>query len=277
MRILKIIGVLLVVIIVLVGYSFFSAFKDTRKPDYFSENGKMYYKLRVLTKDLFETREIEGADPDTFHVVSTDFHGFDIADILSKDKNSVYIQKNDLSPVMKIDGADPATIKQLSGVWWLQDKNNVYLDGKKVADADPATFSELASGTLFKDKNHVYLVGNILHGADPASFKAVGGAYYSDIHNIYYCHLTSEPTCPVVKGADKNTFTVQKWDQTGNPGLNSDFAFDAQHVFYYENMVEDADPKTFRKIGSGYSEIYKDSRHTYGYSPSTRAKLVITD
>ncbi|MBP6925962.1 MAG: DKNYY domain-containing protein [Candidatus Pacebacteria bacterium] len=277
MRILKIIGVLLVILIVFISYSFFSAFKDSRKPNYFSENGKMYYKLRVLTKDLFETREIEGADPDTFNVVSTDFHGFDIADILSKDKNSVYIQESDLSPVIKIDGADPATIKAMSGVWWLQDKNHVYLGGKKVLDADPATFSEITNGVLFKDKKHVYLLGDILSGVDVASFNSLGGSYYADTNSIHYCHLTSDPTCVVVKGADKNTFTVQKWDQTGNPGLNPDFAFDAQHVFYYENMVEDADPKTFHKIGSGYSEIYKDSRHTYGYSPSTRAKLVITD
>lgn len=267
----------MVIGVVFIGYMFFSVFKEVQQPNYFAENGKMYYKLRVLTKDLFETREIEMADPETFHVVSFGFHGLDIADILSKDKNSVYIQEDESTPVIKIDGADPATIKAMSGVWWLQDKNHVYLGGKKIVDADPDTFSEITDGVLFKDKKHVYLLGDILSGVDAASFNLLGGSYYSDINRIYYCHLTSEPTCVIVQGADKNTFIVQKWDKTGNPGLNPDFAFDAQHVFYYENIVEDADPKTFRKIGNGYDEIYKDSRHTYGYSPSTRAKLVITD
>lgn len=278
--ILKAIGALVVLGIVFIVFAGYSGIKKSNQPKYYEENGKMYYTLYTAVSDpkkAYQKKEIVGADPLTFKVINSEstFHA-GIINILSADKNSVFIQGDESEPVTKLIGADPETIKQVGGVWWLQDKNSVYLGGNKVAGADPVSFVEV-NHPLYKDKNNVYLKNDILSGADAKSFSKMDGPYYSDISNLYYCNLTDTPppTCIIMREADRSTFAVQKWSQNSKSRLDPDFAFDSSRVFYLGNIVPDADPKTFQKIGVGYDEFYRDANHTYKYSPETRAKIIL--
>ncbi len=278
--ILKIAGLLILAGIVLIGFGIYSGVKKVGQPAYYEENGKMYYTLYNGVNDKenpYLKKEIEDADPETFKVISSEstFHS-GIIDILSADKNYVFIQESESRPVEKLVGADPKTIKQIGGISWLQDAKNVYLYGEKVDGADPVAFSEIRN-PLYKDKNNVYLRGKVLVGADAKTFVEIDrSSYYKDKNNVYYCSLTDTPppSCKIVVGADLSDFVIQRWSQDGGNKLDSDFAFSSGKVFYFGEVIVGADSTTFHKIGVGPDEYYKDANHTYKYPPETRAKII---
>ncbi len=286
-NILKIVGLLVLIWLALAGRTFYSAVKEAKQPKYYEENGRMYYDLRLASNnskdapDFLLKTEIKGSDPDTFKVISGkySFSRGSVSDILSVDKDSVFIQESEGEPVVKLIDADPKTIKQVDGVWWLQDKNNVYLGGNKVDGADPASFSEIKN-PLYKDKNNIYVNNNVLLGADvenfAETFEVLNYPYYRDSSNVYYCDLTdsSLPTCTVVSGADQSTFVVQNLEDAKSE-LGDKFAFDKNHVYYLGNIIEGADPKTFKKNVINQDEFYQDANHTYKYASEEGDKIIM--
>ncbi len=71
--------------------------------------------------------------------------------------------------------------------------------------------------------------------------------------------VSSEPHEWLIKGADPKTFQVCS---------NSDWAKDKNHAYYKDNIIFDADPKTFESIDELYG---KDSKHVFYYEPYARS------
>lgn len=115
----------------------------------------------------------------------------------------------------------------------------------------------------YEDRNKIYVDGEPLDHIDAASFKLLqsgdfdGGAYAKDKNAVYY-------SCKgeVLKGADPATIQV----------VGQNYVRDASHVYYYNSIIDAADPNTFtllggtEDIGMGLttSHIYsKDKNHVY--------------
>jgi len=76
--------------------------------------------------------------------------------------------------------------------------------------------------------------------------------------------ISPEPHEWLIKGADPKTFQVCN---------NPDWAKDKNHVYYKDNIIFDADPKTFESIDGLYG---KDSKHIFYYEPYARADKQIS-
>ncbi|WP_321423783.1 DKNYY domain-containing protein [uncultured Bacteroides sp.] len=76
--------------------------------------------------------------------------------------------------------------------------------------------------------------------------------------------VSSEPHEWLIKGADPKIFQVCN---------NSDWAKDKNHAYYKDNIIFDADPKTFESIDRLYG---KDSKHVFYYEPYTHTDRQIS-
>jgi hypothetical protein len=113
-------------------------------------------------------------------------------------------------------------------------------------------------------------------GADPSSFEeAVYGTgtstvplgYFRDSKNVYHWNgsASGEPISQVT-GADVATFEVIP-NQNAEPGpLSDEFAKDKNHIYYFGDVVSQADPVTFSVLldSTGFDWGYaKDKNHFY--------------
>lgn len=144
-----------------------------------------------------------------------------------------------------LPGADPATFKPVNK-WLGHDSQRVYYLSRLVPGVDVATLKAVRK-PVFKDKNDYYYETSPVHVADMKSFKILKWAYGSfwakDALYAYFDTMRIQ--------ADVKTFKV----------LNPAVAKDKSHVYYFGDIIPDADPATFKPIGNS---IYnRDKSHIW--------------
>ena len=195
-----------------------ASFEDIFKEAFYKDKNSVYYV--DMTEDKQELKKLEGADADTFEL-----------GIFSKDKNSVFIDKQ------RLEGVSPKGFEVLnSDLNFIKDYKNVfYLDR---AD-DGITF--------------IPRVQNI-EGVDIATLEFAGGhysKYYKDKNNVYFMD-NRDGKIKFKKLSYVNPKTFEMVDNT--------FARDDKNLYLFEYKLDGIDAKTFEKISSN---IVKDKNGLY--------------
>ena len=207
------------------------------------DNSYLKDKDSVYLIDENRLRRLERLDPATFRNAGAGY---------VRDKNGVYkyyktyitFDDKDLKREPIFD-ARSFRIIDADGRY-VRDRNNVYLDNKKIEGADPSTFEILKKDniTYAKDKNNIYYWGNKIEGAEKYSFEIMDDPSFSrDIHNIYF----------LGKKTDKKSYPSE-YEKRGND------------VYRYNKKLEGIDANTFEKMSlisgfkdkNGYYVIDKD-------------------
>ena len=156
----------------------------------------------------YVTRLIEGADPESFVVLSNSIYGR----YYGKDKNHVYMQGS------IIPAADPGTFRLLTFPW-SRDKAHVFLETDEVAIRDIESFEVLKvnsiTGGWVRDEMAYYYGQREVTEADYTSFQILDDEYAKDKNRVYWW---GRP----VPSADPDTFEV----------LNHGWARDKSHRFF---------------------------------------------
>lgn len=143
-------------------------------------------------------------------------------------------------------------------------------------DADPNSFETLKDW-LAKDKQHVWYQQAWIEGADPASIKADKQPLCHDANDYYFkgeaLHVSDMQTFKVIDldsyfiGKDKNycyttdgRFKITDYKAFERIGYRH--STDSHHVYYYTEVVEGADPKTFEEDQTA-SSVGKDKNGIY--------------
>ena len=195
-----------------------ASFEDILKEAFYKDKNSVYYV--DMTEDKQELKKLEGADADTFE-----------PGIFSKDKNSVYVDKQ------RLEGVSPKGFEILDNdLNFIKDYKNVfYLDR---AD-DGITF--------------IPRVQNI-EGVDVATLEFAGGyysKYYKDKNNVYFMD-NRDGKIKFKKLSYVNPKTFEMVDDT--------FARDDKNLYIFEYKLNGIDPKTFKKLSY---EIVKDKNGLY--------------
>jgi len=243
-----------------------ASFEDIFKEAFYKDKNSVYYVDR--TEDKQELKKLEGADADTFEL-----------GIFSKDKNSVYVDKQ------RLEGVSPKGFEILDNdLNFIKDYKNVfYLDRaddgitfiprvQNTEGVDVATLESVGKSFFkdyFKDKNNVYIVASErpvstdsintklnfykLIGANPKTFELIDN-FGRDDKNVYFLDKK-------LKGIDAKTFEEISFsivkDKNGlHILLNSDdFGIKTRNL-----KISGLDLKTFKKLENGY---YKDKNNVY--------------
>ena len=195
-----------------------ASFEDIFKEAFYKDKNSVYYV--DMTEDKQELKKLEGADADTFE-----------PGIFSKDKNSVYVDKQ------RLEGVSPKGFEILDNdLNFIKDYKNVfYLDR---AD-DGITF--------------IPRLQNI-EGVDVGSLEFAGGyysKYYKDKNNVYFMD-NRDGKIKFKKLSYVNPKTFEMVDNT--------FARDDKNLYLFEYKLDGIDAKTFEKISSN---IVKDKNGLY--------------
>lgn len=195
-----------------------ASFEDIFKEAFYKDKNSVYYV--DMTEDKQELKKLEGADADTFEL-----------GIFSKDKNSVYVDKQ------RLEGVSPKGFEVLnSDLNFIKDYKNVfYLDRAE----DGITF--------------IPRVQNI-EGVDIATLEFAGGhysKYYKDKNNVYFVD-NRDGKIKFKKLSYVNPKTFEMVDDT--------FARDDKNLYIFEYKLNGIDPKTFKKLSY---EIVKDKNGLY--------------
>jgi len=195
-----------------------ASFEDIFKEAFYKDKNSVYYVDR--TEDKQELKKLEGADADTFEL-----------GIFSKDKNSVFIDKQ------RLEGVSPKGFEVLNSDFsFIKDYKNVfYLDR---AD-DGITF-------IPKIQN--------IEGVDIATLEFAGGhysTYYKDKNNVYFVD-NRDDKIKFKKLSYVNPKTFEMVDNT--------FARDDKNIYLFEYKLDGIDPKTFKKLSYG---MIKDKNGLY--------------
>jgi len=195
-----------------------ASFEDIFKEAFYKDKNSVYYV--DMTEDKQELKKLEGADADTFEL-----------GIFSKDKNSVFIDKQ------RLEGVSPKGFEVLnSDLSFIKDYKNIfYLDR---AD-DGITF-------IPKIQN--------IEGVDIATLEFAGGhysKYYKDKNNVYFMD-DRDGKIKFKKLSYVNPKTFEMVDNT--------FARDDKNLYLFEYKLDGIDAKTFEKISSN---IVKDKNGLY--------------
>jgi len=195
-----------------------ASFENILKEAFYKDKNSVYYVDK--TEDKQELKKLEGADADTFEL-----------GIFSKDKNSVFIDKQ------RLEGVSPKGFEVLNSDFsFIKDYKNVfYLDR---AD-DGITF-------IPKIQN--------IEGVDIATLEFAGGyysKYYKDKNNVYFMD-NRDGKIKFKKLSYVNPKTFEMVDNT--------FARDDKNLYLFEYKLDGIDAKTFEKISSN---IVKDKNGLY--------------
>lgn len=144
-----------------------------------------------------------------------------------------------------LPGADPATFEQVKS-WLGHDSQHVYYLDRLVPGVDVASL-KVVRKPLFRDKNDYYYEDSPIHVADVESFKIIKWSFDSfwakDSRYAYFDTTRLE--------VDLATFKVE----------SESVAKDKSHVYYFGDLVPDADPATFKCINK--SAYYRDKNHIW--------------
>jgi hypothetical protein len=194
---------------------------------YEEKDGKIYYKWIHGGNWTRENTLVKEADAASFKTImnSTNLN-------LGKDKNHVFKDASIL------EYADPLTFEEIKEYYW-KDKNHVYLlqfggTDCRIPNADPKTFLVVNDGLWAKDKNHVYYQFDQLNDVDPPIFIAIDENWGKDDRFYYYHNLR-------IDSLDYKTAEI----------ISSYYIKDKNNVFFWDAIVKDANPKTFKADGVG--------------------------
>lgn len=201
---------------------------------------------------------IEGADPKTFEIISTDY----LDDSLDPKQNPTLTYARDKNFLYrvgeKVVDADPDTLIIL-GNGYIKDKNSVYSRGKKIEGSDSKTFEFLKYGYA-RDKNFVYLVwqNKKIENSDGKSFEILNEDYARDSDAVYYKQKKLE-------GADSNTFEIIYPANVRKHISPSGYAKDKNFLYFQGARIDGADPATFEIVEYGIQGIQaRDKNFVYG-------------
>ena len=243
-----------------------ASFENIFKEAFYKDKNSVYYV--DMTEDKQELKKLEGADADTFEL-----------GIFSKDKNSVYVDKQRLKGVspkgFEILDNDLDFIKDYKNVFYLDraDDGITFIPRvQNIEGVDIATLESVGKSFFkdyFKDKNNVYIVASErpistdsintklnfykLIGANPKTFELIDN-FGRDDKNVYFLDKK-------LKGIDAKTFEEISFsivkDKNGlHILLNSDdFGIKTRNL-----KISGLDLKTFKKLENGY---YKDKNNVY--------------
>ncbi|MDO4639181.1 MAG: DKNYY domain-containing protein [Leptotrichia hongkongensis] len=253
-----------------------ASFENIFKEAFYKDKNSVYYV--DMTEDKQELKKLEGADADTFEL-----------GIFSKDKNSVFIDKQ------RLEGVSPKGFEVLnSDLNFIKDYKNVfYLDRaddgitfiprvQNIEGVDVATL-EFAGGhysKYYKDKNNVYFMDNRdgkikfkkLSYVNPKTFEMVGNTFARDDKNIYLFEYKLD-------GIDAKTFEK----------ISSNIVKDKNGLYFLEDIekenenieiktrkinIKGLDLKTFEHIDDYY---YKDKNNVYYESDNNLYKIENAD
>jgi hypothetical protein len=163
-----------------------------------------------------------------------------------------------------LEEADPKSFRALNEEY-SADSRHVWYRGDKIEGANPQTFvapeknnSLDISIDLARDDHDYYNQNKPLHVVEMGSFKRVDGSWAVDRQNVYYIGLEAEIGKDIVPIGDYSTFRV----------LNDFYATDAKNVYYKNNIVDGADPKTFAPL-FGENNFGKDKNRVYYKASAT--------
>lgn len=215
--------------------------------------------------------KIEGANPDTFEMidydwskddklyfynykpVAVDYQSFEILnDVCSKDKNTVYLHRQDEIIPSQIDVATVRVIDKhyiadkefvFSFSNWLEDMEEALI---KIPVKDLETISVMKHDYLLVD-DKVYHDNKLMPMADRASFKLWKDTYYgADNNHIYY---SGKP----IEEVDLETFHVYEYQA---------YAKDKNNAFFDGKVLEGVDLATFGPKDADRL-LFKDKNHVY--------------
>jgi len=117
------------------------------------------------------------------------------------------------------------------------DRYSVFYRGRKV-DADVDSLEKFRDDDCFKDKNNVFLNGKKVEFLDAKSFEVYPSSqdscteYSHDKNGVYY-------DFEKIEGADEQSFQVGKY------WMKENFGLDKNNVYRFGKKIEGADPKTY--------------------------------
>jgi hypothetical protein len=209
----------------------------------------VFFSFVELASSEYAAKKPEGYDSATFERLNKTF---------AKDINHVYCYNEIL------EEADPKSFRALNEEY-SADSRHVWYRGDKIEGANPQTFvapeknnSLDISIDLARDDHDYYNQNKPLHVVEMGSFKRVDGSWAVDRQNVYYIGLEAEIGKDIVPIGDYSTFRV----------LNDFYATDAKNVYYKNNIVDGADPKTFAPL-FGENNFGKDKNRVYYKASAT--------
>lgn len=202
----------------------FELVKDNTIPNEHDETIQRLF-LQDKKSVYFFCKKIEGADPETFEILSYFF---------ARDKNNIYIPNSWEGVVKKAIVIDRKNFEKSANV------------------IDPKSF-EVLSNFIVKDINNVYYFADgylvISPKIDSKSFEILSEIHGKDKNNIYTIARNEE--LKVINDADKSSFEVLK---VPDKPYDLRYSKDKNNVYYHENIINEADPATFLIINGIYSK-----------------------
>jgi hypothetical protein len=205
--------------------------------EYTKDKNKVYYKW--ISSGRFWVVELPLADVSSFEVI-----GFNLA----KDSRHVWWYGQPLQ------GVDPKTVELVNEGFVWKDASSVWYQTAEISGADAKTFRHLDQA-FYKDANRVYWSTTPLEGADPDTFRTFGD------------------DCPF--GADRNNVwrgetKVTGYDPASFQPIHQSICKDNSGVYAGGQVIENADPKSFRKVAdldTSHSSLLADENQYYIFLP----------
>lgn len=225
---------------------------------------------KIYSKDknnvYWYAERISNADPSSFQIIDIEY---------SKDKKHVFFKAE------TIQSANPETFERIYE-YFSKDKENVFYNDKILSKADPATFEKITY-SMWKDKQYVFYFDSILPNADPKTMKNVEkyDFWYMDKNAVYYMdnRIDEAPEDFEILdhcwGRSKTNYycrhivmpldyaTTEILTEEGDSTELTFYIKDKNNVFYGENKIEGADPKTF--VVKRFGRFAYDANHEYDY------------
>ncbi|MCH2188329.1 DKNYY domain-containing protein [Candidatus Gracilibacteria bacterium] len=171
------------------------------------------------------------------------FHVKDIGGRYAKNHFWVYYRNQEVS------GADPSTFTLLhepfkSHPAIAKDKNSFYVGAKATQSFDSESM-EVLVGDYYRDKNNVYFRHNVIGGADPVTFEVLQDKGY-DSYRYAKDNIFVYKNGNVLGYIDAQSFELI------HP-YYSYYTKDKNNVFYHDEVLIGADPKSFVYLDGGYA------------------------
>lgn len=226
--------------------------------DYFSKDKNHVY---------FGENKLEGADPSNFSKVGsgeTVKYFTDKKNIYNREGRKLEIDVNTCKIIednyaidnksvyfngKKIRGVSRESFEVIGSIY-SKDKNHVYIEDRILEEANPTTFEIIWNKnknkrTFYtKDESYVFYYGEIIKNADPETFEQIGNIYAKDKNHIYVAD----------KILDIKIDKYKVWK-------NGIYIADDEKVYWGDNIVNEADAKTFEELGE--ESLAKDNNHVY--------------
>ena len=228
--------------------------------DNYLKDNKNVYEIYTTDDEKIKIRAIKNLNIDVARFENI------LKEAFYKDKNSVYYidTAEDKQELKKLEGADADTFEP--GIF-SKDKNSIYVDKQRLEGVSPKGFEILDNDLNFiKDYKNVFYLDRAddgitfipkiqnIEGVDIATLEFAGGyysKYYKDKNNVYFMD-NRDGKIKFKKLSYVNPKTFEIVDNT--------FARDDKNLYLFEYKLDGIDAKTFEKISSN---IVKDKNGLY--------------